>query len=415
MTAPLVFISHSSHDADLAGLLSNFIREAFGLPYRDIRCTSVEEYQQLPGQDFWANLLDEVVAAKAFIVLVSEFSRNSHGVLLEVGARWGNKKEVLVCLAPQASADWIGGFLEKTHIPSTVTSRASLRKFVRRLNENEGLDLRDEDDYDKPLQAILDWVAAFVAEPLLPDGTEGGVISREDLRRCKKRLPGEVFATELLTRDVGLKRIDDHVVIGIDRGGVSDCVITNPGKSAKVAEFVTKENKNRLLTLDNEVQQFLVGKSDRSQVTIALEKHETRLRWASGGVLSIVDFRGRQWIPLFFRDIHPYGWNISLGQAERHFKPELAAYDLEQQLSQPWNYISREFLEETMVTDREPSPGETCHRRGFNLYANQPLVIEIADDFARRHEKYRRIEDEVEICDGVAAPLRPELFERILF
>ena len=62
------------------------------------------------------------------------------------------------------------------------------------------------------------------------------------------------------------------------------------------------------------------------------------LRWASGGVLSVVRWRDRDWTPFFFRDIPPFGWNISLGGSDKG-----------DDLTRPEAFLEREFLEETLV------------------------------------------------------------------
>ena len=79
---------------------------------------------------------------------------------------------------------------------------------------------------------------------------------------------------------------------------------------------------------------------------------QKNLRWASGGVVSIVKFRKREWIPFFFRDIPAYGWNISLGASEERTDD----------LNDPWSFIIREFLEETHVCRKNPSGPDTIKR-----------------------------------------------------
>jgi hypothetical protein len=63
-------------------------------------------------------------------------------------------------------------------------------------------------------------------------------------------------------------------------------------------------------------------------------------------VLSIVTVNGRRgkWTPFFFRDIAPVGWNIALGSSEG-----------EDELTIPWRFLLREFLEETLIHTNDPS------------------------------------------------------------
>ena len=47
-----------------------------------------------------------------------------------------------------------------------------------------------------------------------------------------------------------------------------------------------------------------------------LRLNSAPLRWASAGALGVVTFMGRKWVILFYRDIHPKGWNIANGGSQ---------------------------------------------------------------------------------------------------
>lgn len=69
----------------------------------------------------------------------------------------------------------------------------------------------------------------------------------------------------------------------------------------------------------------------------------TPLRWASAGVLPIANWRGREWVVLFFRDIRPKGWNLANGASET----EDERFDLTR-------LAHREFCEELLIVNHDP-------------------------------------------------------------
>ena len=147
-----------------------------------------------------------------------------------------------------------------------------------------------------------------------------GIVPRSWLYNVETRLPNEVFAVELLSKPVIIKK-DEHGYINviINRNGVKDAIISTEAKR-KICETYVEGNESKLLELDRNVHNFLIGRSEIDSIEIPLD--EFPLRWASGGVLSIVRLNKHgknKWSPFFFRDIKPYGWNIPLGSSERHF------------------------------------------------------------------------------------------------
>jgi hypothetical protein len=90
----------------------------------------------------------------------------------------------------------------------------------------------------------------------------------------------------------------------------------------------------------------------RASIEIPVER--IPLRWASGGVLPVVSWRGGVWFPFFFRDIAPVGWNIAAGSSEA-----------EAELCRPQSFGLREFLEETIVLPEPPRPGAVIRAKTF--------------------------------------------------
>ena len=88
-TTMMIFMSHSSKDADLAKALINLLKSALGLSANQIRCSSVDGYRLPVGVNTESKLREEVKAAKVVIGLITPSSLTSHFVMFELGARWG--------------------------------------------------------------------------------------------------------------------------------------------------------------------------------------------------------------------------------------------------------------------------------------------------------------------------------------
>jgi hypothetical protein len=205
--------------------------------------------------------------------------------------------------------------------------------------------------------------------------TNNGIVPVGDLHK-PRRLPGENFAAELLTEDIRLDRMDNGLRVTVSRKNVKEAVISSAGKES-LADMHVGQDAPVLLEADNRILEYMLGRGNNNPSPVdlrTLTQNGIRLRWASGGMLSIVNFRRRRWIPLFFRDIRPYGWNISLGSSERHFnKLQLATNRLDEELNDPACVIGREFLEETLVL-------ENAFRDNVNSYNQKTFVVPGAGD-----------------------------------
>lgn len=104
-----IFISHSSRDVEIVGLLITLVRSALNLPAVQIRCTSVDGYRLRGGADTTAQLRHEVNEATVLLGVLSAVSLNSLFVVFELGARWGNGKTFIPLLAPGTPSSVLGG------------------------------------------------------------------------------------------------------------------------------------------------------------------------------------------------------------------------------------------------------------------------------------------------------------------
>jgi len=95
----LLFISHSSKDADTVLALIELVRAALGLRDEQIRCTSIDGFRLPAGIHTDEHLRLEAHSAKTFIALITPQSYSSTYVLFELGARWGANLPLIVLLA----------------------------------------------------------------------------------------------------------------------------------------------------------------------------------------------------------------------------------------------------------------------------------------------------------------------------
>jgi fructose-1,6-bisphosphatase/inositol monophosphatase family enzyme len=222
---------------------------------------------------------------------------------------------------------------------------------------------------------------------LIPKGT---ALRAEFEKKLGDQVPlhGEVFAIELLTEPITLSRTGDHTTVTVDlRPEALDdrVIISNAGKEAVFDEFVPtiKREIETWTTNDRDIQAHLVGGAGEMRIKPPRcdSKPDPRLRWASGGVLSVVTIRQPdgsegKWIPLFFRDIRPYGWNIALGSSERRFGPDgRTVGEIKWEWEHPLQFGLREFLEETLIVRGNPElepTGELHYRPILNVHGVLP-------------------------------------------
>jgi hypothetical protein len=224
-------------------------------------------------------------------------------------------------------------------------------------------------------------------ERILAEGFPGLVRVKDAFGRAE--LPDRVFAIELLMQPVLLTRLpDDRVSMTVIRDGVTHAVISTEGKKSLCERFLdSAERVRRAHETDVATHHFLCGTDRRPSLGLGLD--EWPLRWASGGVLSVIRREGdeNRWTPFFFRDIRPLGWNLALGASERG-----------DDLSNPWSFQLREFLEETLVLNDAPRPGIPVDFKRFYFeqvdVASQTRRAEV---FAAEHLNLRLRKDHLVI------------------
>ncbi len=104
-----------------------------------------------------------------------------------------------------------------------------------------------------------------------------------------------------------------------------------------IADFATAAE-----AYQRQLEAFLIGRS--AAPSLAFSDANFAWRYASGGVLPILEMDGEGFYCLFYRDIDPVGWNIANGGT-----------DTREELLNPEMTIEREFCEELLVIDERNS------------------------------------------------------------
>ncbi|HEX2907061.1 MAG TPA: hypothetical protein VHO69_09390, partial [Phototrophicaceae bacterium] len=189
--------------------------------------------------------------------------------------------------------------------------------------------------------------------------------------------------------------------VTVDLRGAAGGIYSGRGKKLLRRVYGSRAQAPELAAEAARWQAFLSGKTpERERVW----NGGVPLRWASGGVLPIVEQRGQTWALLFFRDIPPVGWNVANG----------ASADAADWLN-PARIIEREFAEETILLNQRPEPGQTVEQL---LFADQRHIL--TADALRDHTALRREHDNLTLnesqqtrtIDWLATPLTVRVLDR---
>ncbi len=232
-----------------------------------------------------------------------------------------------------------------------------------------------------------------------------GIVPARQIHTSTRRLPGEVFAVELLQRPIKIVRQDNgRFQITIDRRDVQHAVITTGAKSQLYRQYVAGR-EDEIRRLDEAVHAFFLTASPGGRFIIDLPKLGLPLRWASGGVMSVISQTSapsEKWTPLFFRDINPWGWNVALGSCERDFDADWTCRSpVERELQDPRRFLFREFLEETLILSNPPRLESPVWFKRF--YFDDYLAdkqLKKSAEFARKHIEHRTNDDRLDIRLG---------------
>ena len=98
-----IFISHAVADQKLARLLTNFLKEAIGVPQDAIFCSSVTGHGIPLGDDFNAYIKDQIQNPRLVVLLMTPAYMESWFCLMELGAAWAKSHRTIPVVVPPVS------------------------------------------------------------------------------------------------------------------------------------------------------------------------------------------------------------------------------------------------------------------------------------------------------------------------
>jgi hypothetical protein len=119
-SAITIFISHSKDDKIAAEALASLFRSALSIAPDKIRCASALAHSLPYGADATETLRNEVATAGIVVGLVTPSSVQSHWVLFELGARWGQRGSLVCVLAAGAGFDILPAPIKDPHALEVV-------------------------------------------------------------------------------------------------------------------------------------------------------------------------------------------------------------------------------------------------------------------------------------------------------
>ncbi len=186
----------------------------------------------------------------------------------------------------------------------------------------------------------------------------------------QKILPDWAFSLVVLRSGVEIEGNPGDCKNTIQNGSICSLKINLVGQSYGIynnmgKEFLRKYFMDKDLTTYKDIDEKFRGWISCKVHTWDINRELSRIksapfRWASGGVLPIVKYKGREYVLLVFRSIPPVGWNLFLGGSEN--KEEYK--DLRR-------LILREFYEELLIVNKRQLEG--ILRKGLSPYNTKTL------------------------------------------
>lgn len=198
------------------------------------------------------------------------------------------------------------------------------------------------------------------------------------------------FAIVLLFNELKIRRYRSSGVkkfrLEVDLRNQSYGIYNNAGKRFLKNKFQNEEFKSRCIERSKEIEDFLKSTTPGND-ELTINAMEMPLRWASGGMLPIAQWKDKYWYVLNFRDIEPVGWNVANGASET-----------KEEYKNLYSLIYREFSEELVLLNREPYIGDTLHVTQKMFQFPHPLPEEISrkiinKEFAQKHKQLRKDHD----------------------
>jgi hypothetical protein len=181
-------------------------------------------------------------------------------------------------------------------------------------------------------------------------------------------------------------------ILDVDLRDESYGIYSNAGKEYlrhRYSEAVVTEQMHKQ---SSEFYAFMNPKNGPGKSCVWGEVGEAiPLRWASGGFLPIVNYKGKKWAQLFVRDIFPVGLNVANGASET-----------KDEYKNMHRLIGREFSEETILLSARPRAQGEVLQSTFVTFtvdpnANSPVAPFINLKFAKRQNRLRFEHDRIRL------------------
>jgi len=237
---PLVLVSHSSKDVELAKALVEFLQAA--LLTNRIRCSSVDGYRLPAGVNTESQLRAEINSAGVLIGLITPNSLVSAYVMFELGARWGAGKFMIPLLAG-TTLDMIReplSLLNSLH----ADNNSQLHQLIGDVGKALGIVPQDAAKYANHLSDVRERCLAIlppshnVGLPVAPE------ISEKEMRR-RKLVSEKLKALGGVGRKI-IRCVEDHGKINAmalsAEFGFSDMALNGFFKAALPNSLIRYEN-----------------------------------------------------------------------------------------------------------------------------------------------------------------------------
>jgi hypothetical protein len=144
-----IFISHAVADKALAETLVSFLKEAIGVPAKEIFCSSIDGHDIPFGNDFNQYMKDKIQQPQLVVLLMTPRYMESWFCLMELGATWAKSLKALPIVVPPIKFNVISstlGLKQGWSIDNAVKI-VDLRQIIRDLKIS--LEPRTEHDWEK--------------------------------------------------------------------------------------------------------------------------------------------------------------------------------------------------------------------------------------------------------------------------
>lgn len=202
-----LFISHSSRDKELVNAFVSVLRSALMLEIRQIRCTSVDGLRLPFGANIDAQVRADVLAAEAFVGIISTRSLSSLYVTFELGARWGSGKYLAPVLAPGSSAAMLEGPLAGTNAVC-MDNAADIQQFIEELAQTLGITPQPSSGYQNQLYKLSKMRAEEECAEQSKKFHETPAKNHHFWGRLKKGMTNDQVV-ELLGDPIDISRVDE--------------------------------------------------------------------------------------------------------------------------------------------------------------------------------------------------------------